>query len=62
MTPTHTTSMLSVYDGRDRLGHLVDRGEDGVEAFDAADRPAGVFKNEAAAATELWRRARGQTP
>jgi hypothetical protein len=57
---TDARAMLSVYDGRDLIGRLVDRGEAGVEAFDAEDRPAGVFKNVQAAATELWRVARGQ--
>jgi hypothetical protein len=61
MIPERTTPMLSVYDGRELLGHLVDRGEAGVEAFDVNDRCAGVFKNQETAATELWRRARGQT-
>jgi hypothetical protein len=44
---------LAVYDGRKYLGHVVDRGEAGVEAFTADDRSA---------ALELWRLARGQTP
>jgi len=62
MTPANTTPKLRVYDGRDLLGHLVDRGEAGVEAFTADDRSVGLFKDDQDAARELWRRARGQTP
>jgi hypothetical protein len=36
----------AVYDGRKYLGHVVDHGEAGVEAFTADDRSAGVFKND----------------
>jgi hypothetical protein len=57
MTPARTTS---VYDGRDRLGHLVDRGEAGVEAFTITEESIGLFENERAAAAAIWRRARGQ--
>jgi hypothetical protein len=53
---------LAVYDGHKYLGHVVDHGEAGVEAFTADDRSAGVFKNDQDAALELWRLARGQTP
>jgi hypothetical protein len=60
-SPVRTTPMLSVYDGRECIGFILCRGEAGVEAFDVNDRCAGVFKNQETAATELWRRARGQT-
>jgi hypothetical protein len=58
MTPVRTTS---VYDGRDLLGHLVDRGEAGVEAFTVAEESLGTFKDERAAALQIWKRARGQS-
>jgi hypothetical protein len=60
MTSARATTTLSVYDGRDLLGHLVDRGDAGVEAFTADDRSVGLFRDDQAAALELWRQARGQ--
>jgi hypothetical protein len=33
------TALLAVYDGRNCVGHLLDRGKSGVEAFDANDTP-----------------------
>jgi len=53
-------SMLAVYDGPNCIGFVLRRGPAGVEAFDAADSSLGLFESEAAAASALWRRARGQ--
>jgi hypothetical protein len=40
----------SVYDGRICLGHILNRGKLGVEAFDANDRSLGVYPNRKTAA------------
>jgi hypothetical protein len=40
------TGMLSVYDGRQCIGHLIRRGKCGVEAFDLDDRSLGVFASQ----------------
>jgi len=52
--------ILSVTDGRDCIGHLIDRGRDGVEAFTADEQSIGMFANTTDAATACWKYARGQ--
>jgi len=52
--------MLTVADGRQTIGFIITRGPQGREAFDAAERSIGLFENEQAAATAIWKRARGQ--
>ena len=47
------TAMLSVYDGRTRLGHIIMRGKRGFEAFDADDNSLGVFPSDHEAADAL---------
>jgi hypothetical protein len=49
----------SVYDGRQCLGHLLPRGKQGVEAFDANDRSLGLFTDAKAAAGAVWAAAHG---
>jgi hypothetical protein len=44
---------LAVYDGRECIGHLLLLGKAGFEAYDAADRPIGVFPSQSAAADAL---------
>jgi hypothetical protein len=44
---------LSVFDGRERVGHLIPRGERGIEAFDLAGRSLGIFINQRAAAAAI---------
>jgi hypothetical protein len=61
MSATRTAPMLSVYDGRERIGFILRRGDGGAEAFTTDDRSVGLFKDDQDAALELWRRARGQT-
>jgi hypothetical protein len=41
-----TTGMLSVYDGRQCVGHLIRRGKCGVEAFDINEVSLGVFASQ----------------
>jgi hypothetical protein len=61
MKPAHATSTLSVYDGRECIGFILRHGVAGAEAFTADEQSIGTFKNDQAAALELWRRARGQS-
>jgi hypothetical protein len=61
MSATRTAQMLSVYDGRERIGFILRRGDGGAEAFTTDDRSVGLFKDDQDAALELWRRARRQT-
>jgi hypothetical protein len=42
-----------VYDGRTCPGHVLNRGRQGYEAFDANDRSVGIFKTQAEAAEAL---------
>jgi hypothetical protein len=42
--------MLSVYDGRTCLGHIIARGKRGFEAFDADDNSLGTFPTDQEAA------------
>jgi hypothetical protein len=42
-----TTSMLSVYDGRECLDHILARGRLGFEGFDVDDKSLGVFRSRA---------------
>jgi hypothetical protein len=56
------TAMVSVFDDRQRcLGFVLSRGRDGYEAFDASDRPIGMFGTTDAAAAALWRVTHHQT-
>ena len=51
----------SVYDGRDRLGHVVQHGREFV-AYDRQRRPLGVFDDMHPAATAIWRASKGAAP
>jgi hypothetical protein len=46
-------SLVSVYDGRQCIGHLVGRGPLGVEAYDQHDRSIGLFETAPLAASAL---------
>jgi hypothetical protein len=48
---TFGSTLVSVVagDGRRCVGHLVYRGRDGYQAYDANDRPLGCFVTQAAA-------------
>jgi hypothetical protein len=50
--------MLAVYDGQSCIGHLLPRGPQGVEAFDACDRSLGIFIDQRSAADAISRAAR----
>jgi hypothetical protein len=41
---------LAVFDGRECIGHLLPRGESGIEAYDRDDRSLGIFPNPKTAA------------
>jgi hypothetical protein len=46
--------LISLYDGdRECIGFLLNRGHLGWEAFDANERPLGVFEDQAAAAASI---------
>jgi hypothetical protein len=45
--------MVSVYDGRDCLGFVLDRGKLGFEAFDREARSLGMFSTQREAADAL---------
>ena len=47
---------LAVYDGRRCAGFLVRRGKSGVEAFNAANKSIGIFRNQQAAADAIFAR------
>jgi hypothetical protein len=50
-----TGSPLSyVYDGKQCVGFLLQRGKRGVEAFDRGERSLGLFKTAAAAANAVF--------
>jgi hypothetical protein len=57
--PAADRSLVTVYDGRDCVGHLIRRGAAGVEGFDINDQSVGLFENDDAAAAAVWRAARG---
>jgi hypothetical protein len=42
--------LLSIFDGRKCIGHLLVRPHSGVEAFDSDDRSLGLFPDVSAAA------------
>jgi hypothetical protein len=42
--PLPTTGLLSVYDGRTCLGHVMARGRFGFEGFDVDDKSLGMFR------------------
>jgi hypothetical protein len=44
--------MLSVYDGRQCVGFVLERGRRGYEAFDAGERSLGMFETRDAAIGE----------
>jgi hypothetical protein len=50
---TSPQTALSVYDGRRHIGFLLLRGKAGVEAFDADNRPLGLFSDMKTAAAAI---------
>jgi hypothetical protein len=46
--------LLSVTDGRQTIGHLIDRGKIGTEAFDADEVSIGTFATVQLAARAVW--------
>ena len=51
--PKTITPMVSVYDGRQCLGHVLGRGPKGFEAFDRDDKSVGLFPTAKQAANAL---------
>ena len=49
----HHDNLLSIYNGRVRIGHVLAHLNGRVEAFDIADRPIGIFKTIPAAANAI---------
>ena len=50
---TTTTTMLSIFDGRECAGFLLHRGKEGVELFDKEQRSLGIFPTEREAVAAL---------
>ena len=53
MSGPPTTPLVSIYDGRQCLGHVLGRGPKGFEAFDREDQSLGVFETQRQAANAL---------
>jgi hypothetical protein len=45
--------MLTIYSGRECIGHLYLRGKAGVEAFDVHDKSLGLFPDQQSAAAAI---------
>jgi hypothetical protein len=57
--PATQVGFLSIYAGQRCLGHLLPRGRQGVEAFDADDRSLGIFPDQKSAADAIGKTAGG---
>ena len=64
MTVNPDAPLLTVLDGNQRrcVGHLLSRGRDGWEAYDASEHSLGCFSDTDAAARAVWRAAHKQLP
>jgi hypothetical protein len=53
---------VCVFDGRGTrcIGHVLRRGEGGVEAYDASTRSLGIYQDIDTAARVIWRHARAR--
>jgi hypothetical protein len=51
-------ALQSVYDGRERVGHLLLHGKQGVEAFDANEVSLGLYPDPKTAAAAISARGR----
>jgi hypothetical protein len=51
-------ALQSVYDGRERIGYLLLRGRQGVEAFDADEVSLGLYSDPKTAAAAISARGR----
>lgn len=58
--PSAQPGFLSVYDGREFLGHLLPQGA-GIEAFSTAGELLGIFRNQKIAADAVTQASRGTT-
>jgi hypothetical protein len=58
--PAPDRSLVTVYDGRSCVGHLIRRGPAGTEGFDVNDQSVGLFENDDVAAAAVWRASRGK--
>ena len=58
--PSERPTLLSVYDGRASIGHVVRHAHDRYEALTVDRGLLGIFTNEGTATTVLWRRAHKQ--
>jgi hypothetical protein len=48
-----SSGWVSVYDGRECIGHIFSRGPQGFQAYDKDDKSLGFFKSQEAAAHAL---------
>jgi hypothetical protein len=44
-----TTGLLSVYNGRTCVGHVLARGKSGFQAFDVDDKSLGIYRTRSEA-------------
>jgi hypothetical protein len=58
--PSTNKRLLSVTDGRQAIGFIINRGKTGVEAFTADEKSIGLFVDVQAAATACWQHAHHQ--
>jgi hypothetical protein len=54
------TGMISIYSGRECLGHVIARGKSGFQAFDVDDRSLGMFRTRAEAVVAVTEAARAK--
>ena len=52
-----SSATMGVYYEQRRIGHVLERGEEGFEAFDHTERSLGIFNNEDDATTAIWKAA-----
>jgi hypothetical protein len=52
-TSQSTQTSLAVYSGRECIGHVLNRGHDGYEAFDQHGRSLGLFATTQLAASAI---------
>lgn len=50
---SHTSTLIPILAGNVCLGHLIERGRSGFEAYDADDKSIGTFATAAAAVEAL---------
>jgi hypothetical protein len=55
-----TTGMISIYSGRECLGHVLARGRFGFEGFDVNDKSVGIYRTRSEAIDAVKEAARAK--